>query len=106
MQQHQDLAGRHVFIFFFETFPFYDTQMGRRIGVTEETDCLSLIVSEETGTISIASSGDIRQDVTLDEAEESLARHFRREKSSTSSGNEGAAAAASNETRWKEAGPS
>ena len=32
------------------------------IGVTEETDCLSLIVSEETGTISIASSGEIRQD--------------------------------------------
>src|SRR5438045_5098972 len=29
------------------------------IGITEETDCLSLIVSEETGRISVAAFGEI-----------------------------------------------
>ena len=44
--------------------------------------------------------------MTLDEAEETLARHFRREKSSMSKREEGASATAANEARWKEAGPS
>jgi diadenylate cyclase len=43
------------------------------IGVTEETDCLSVIVSEETGRISIASGGDIESDVTVDRLRERLA---------------------------------
>ena len=34
------------------------------IGVTEETDCLSLVVSEETGRISVAAFGEIEMDVT------------------------------------------
>ena len=33
------------------------------IGVTEETDCLSLVVSEETGRISVAAFGEIEFDV-------------------------------------------
>ncbi|MCP5111574.1 MAG: hypothetical protein GY953_12145, partial [bacterium] len=75
------------------------------IGVTEETDCLSLIVSEETGAISIAASAAIRQNVTLDEAEETLARHFRRGKGQPAGEQDGTSAAA-NDARWKEAGPS
>jgi len=46
------------------------------IGVTEESDCLSLIVSEETGRISIASFGDIKADLTLDEVERLIGSHF------------------------------
>ncbi len=46
------------------------------IGVTEETDCLSVIVSEETGRISIAAFGEIEVDVSLARLEERLARHF------------------------------
>ena len=34
------------------------------IGVTEETDCLSLVVSEETGRISVVAFGEIEMDVT------------------------------------------
>lgn len=34
------------------------------IGITEESDCLAIIVSEETGRVSIARSGEIETDVT------------------------------------------
>jgi len=36
------------------------------IGVTEESDCLSVIVSEERGTISLAARGELREDVSLE----------------------------------------
>lgn len=48
------------------------------IGVTEETDCLSLIVSEETGRMSVAAFGEIEVDVTPERMEERIGRHFGR----------------------------
>lgn len=48
------------------------------IGVTEETDCLAIVVSEETGRISIAAFGEIEIDVSEQRLEERLARHFGR----------------------------
>jgi diadenylate cyclase len=44
------------------------------IGVTEETDCLALVVSEETGRISMAAFGEIELDVTLGRVEEALTK--------------------------------
>ena len=45
------------------TNPPLSSQLGTRhraaIGITEETDCLSLVVSEETGRISVASFGEL-----------------------------------------------
>lgn len=46
------------------------------IGVTEETDCLSLIVSEETGRISIASAGEIEINVSAERLEERITEHI------------------------------
>lgn len=46
------------------------------IGITEETDCLSLIVSEETGTISIAAEGALERGVTIERMEARIAEHF------------------------------
>jgi diadenylate cyclase len=46
------------------------------IGITEETDCLSLVVSEETGGISIAAFGEIVKGIGLAEVEERINRHF------------------------------
>lgn len=46
------------------------------IGVTEETDCLSLIVSEETGRISVATFGDIETDVSQERLEERINEHL------------------------------
>jgi diadenylate cyclase len=48
------------------------------IGVTEETDCLSLIVSEETGRISIGSAGEIELNVSEQRLEERLTEHIMR----------------------------
>jgi diadenylate cyclase len=44
------------------------------IGITEETDALALVVSEETGQVAIASRGDLEPDVTLDRVRERLTR--------------------------------
>jgi diadenylate cyclase len=46
------------------------------IGVTEETDCLSLVVSEETGRISVAAFGDIEMDVTPQRLEHRITEHI------------------------------
>ena len=46
------------------------------IGVTEETDCLSLVVSEETGRISVAAFGEIEMDVSPARLEERITEHI------------------------------
>lgn len=45
------------------------------IGITEETDAIALVVSEETAQISIASRGDLESDVTIERVRERLARN-------------------------------
>jgi diadenylate cyclase len=48
--------------------PLLSTQLGTRhragIGITEETDAVSVIVSEETGGISIAVAGQVEREIT------------------------------------------
>jgi diadenylate cyclase len=60
--------------------PAFSNQVGTRhragIGITEETDCLSLIVSEETGMISIAAFGEIERGVSIDRADHRINEHF------------------------------
>jgi diadenylate cyclase len=60
--------------------PEVTTRLGTRhragLGITEESDALALIVSEETGAISIASAGEIEQGVTIERAEFRIRRHF------------------------------
>jgi diadenylate cyclase len=46
------------------------------IGVTEETDCLSLIVSEETGRISVAAFGDIELHVSDERLRQRITEHL------------------------------
>ena len=57
--------------------PLLSTQMGTRhragIGITEETDAVSVIVSEETGGISIAVGGQVERDMTPERLRERLA---------------------------------
>src|SRR5207244_11248390 len=47
------------------TNPALSQQLGTRhraaIGITEETDCFSIVVSEETGRISVAVAGELAQ---------------------------------------------
>jgi diadenylate cyclase len=46
------------------------------IGITEETDCLSLVVSEETGRMSVAAFGELTQGLSAAEVVERINRHF------------------------------
>jgi diadenylate cyclase len=46
------------------------------IGITEETDCMAIIVSEETGLISVAAFGEIERGVTIHRVDERIYGHF------------------------------
>lgn len=56
--------------------PLLSTQLGTRhragIGITEETDAVSVIVSEETGGISLAVAGTIERDLSAEQLRERL----------------------------------
>ncbi len=46
------------------------------IGITEQSDALTIIVSEETGDISIASEGHIKINISIEDLEKSLRAEF------------------------------
>ena len=46
------------------------------IGITEETDCLSLVVSEETGAISVAAFGHLEKDISIERVDTRIYEHF------------------------------
>jgi diadenylate cyclase len=62
--------------------PVLSTQLGTRhragIGITEETDAISIIVSEETGSISLAVAGTVERDLTVDQLGERMSKLLRR----------------------------
>jgi len=62
--------------------PVLSTQLGTRhragIGITEETDAIAVIVSEETGAISVALGGNIERDLTVEYLRERLGELLRR----------------------------
>jgi diadenylate cyclase len=62
--------------------PVLSTQMGTRhragIGITEETDAIAVIVSEESGAISVAVGGKIERDLTVEQLREHLSTELRR----------------------------
>ncbi len=62
--------------------PLLSTQLGTRhragIGITEETDAIAVICSEETGAISLAIGGKIERDLTVEQLRERLGSELRR----------------------------
>ncbi len=62
------------------TNPSIADQLGTRhrasIGITEETDCLSLVVSEETGWMSVVAFGEIDRNLTIDQVNQRVNQHF------------------------------
>src|SRR6266852_4191068 len=62
--------------------PMLSTQLGTRhragIGITEETDAIAVIVSEETGAISLALGGKIERDLTVEQLRARLSSELRR----------------------------
>jgi len=61
--------------------PVLSTQLGTRhragIGVTEETDAIAVIVSEESGAISLAVAGKIERDITVEQLRERMGELLR-----------------------------
>ena len=64
--------------------PLLARKLGTRhraaIGITEEADCLALVVSEETGRISTAAFGELQSGLTVNEVAERIAKHFGRKR--------------------------
>ena len=62
--------------------PVLSTQLGTRhraaIGITEETDAVAVIISEETGMISMAVAGSIERELTVERLRERLSHLLRR----------------------------
>lgn len=62
--------------------PMISNQLGTRhraaIGVTEESDAVAVVVSEQTGTIAVASAGAIELNLTPEQLRERLAEFFAR----------------------------
>lgn len=60
------------------------TNLGLRhraaVGITENTDCIAIVVSEQTGEISYCYEGKIYRNVNCDELKQFLAKHFLSEK--------------------------
>jgi diadenylate cyclase len=64
------------------TNPLLITELGTRhraaLGITEESDCTAVVVSEETGRVSIAAFSEIELDVTLERVEHLLTGRLER----------------------------
>jgi diadenylate cyclase len=62
--------------------PLLSTQLGTRhragIGITEETDAIAVICSEETGAISLAIGGKIERELTIEQLRTRLGSELRR----------------------------
>ena len=60
--------------------PETSSRLGTRhragLGITEESDALAIIVSEETGRISAASGGEMESGITVEHLEERIRGHF------------------------------
>jgi diadenylate cyclase len=73
--------------------PLLSNQLGTRhragIGITEETDAVSVIVSEETGGISISVGGQVERDLTPERLHQRLAELLGRYASQSSSAHGG-----------------
>jgi diadenylate cyclase len=60
--------------------PFISKELGTRhraaLGISEVTDSVTVVVSEETGAISITKNGELHRDLTLEQFRELLTKEL------------------------------
>jgi len=60
--------------------PFISKELGTRhraaMGISEVTDALTIVVSEETGQISVTKNGEIHRDISTDKLNDMLHKHL------------------------------
>ncbi|TDQ40698.1 diadenylate cyclase CdaA [Aureibacillus halotolerans] len=71
----QEIAAAACYLPLSES-PFITKELGTRhraaLGISEVTDCLTVIVSEETGQVSLTKNGELHRDLTIDALKEML----------------------------------
>lgn len=86
--QHDQVAAAACYLPLSES-PFISKELGTRhraaVGISEVTDSLTLVVSEETGSISIAKNGDLHRNLTVEQLKELLKSEFSQTKAASSS---------------------
>ncbi|WP_243388300.1 diadenylate cyclase CdaA [Bacillus kexueae] len=69
--------------------PFISKELGTRhraaVGISEVTDSLTLVVSEETGSISLTKNGELHRNLTVDQLRDMLNSEFNSSKVASSS---------------------
>jgi len=69
--------------------PFISKELGTRhraaVGISEVTDSITVVVSEETGSISLAKNGELHRNLSIEKLKDMLESEFKRAKTASSS---------------------
>ncbi|MDA1478097.1 diadenylate cyclase CdaA [Bacillus changyiensis] len=88
IMKHNEVAAAACYLPLSES-PFISKELGTRhraaVGISEVTDSLTIVVSEETGGISVAKNGNLHRGLSEEELKDMLTAEFKKNSRETSS---------------------